>query len=619
MQGEFLLQNSSFRAPSNANTFESGPLKVSCDNIKNVHNLVIAYEGHITYLFDEKRTPDSDYFQLIYSYYNKYGKNFHEHLDGLFIISIYDIDNNNFYLFNNRYQATNLYYYCSSKSLVFSRELIPLIEVLGKDELEIDKGSIKSFISNGFTITDQTQFKNIKKLLPSFSIVCENNKVSFENHWDKEFEFKRKPFNNLDDHLNLYESTYQKGISNYLEQTNSSELGTLMSGGHDTSFVLIEASKVFDKPIHTFTTTFPDWSFDEGAFAENITNKFNGIYHGIPFVPGDLDYMVSLIRANDEPVVGSSLPLHLCAKEAKNHVDTMFAGDGGDTLWAEYYPVGEFHKYIKNMPLSLRKMIHSASKKLRDTLDWERFWELEHVASLFSEKDYYKGFMRKLCTYRHFTDSEQSLLFNEDFMKNIEVAPSIHEVEFNKDNFQDALIEGKLFNAFYTYQSFHTTKSMEHFGLNFYMPTINKELMQFITSLPDNYINGGTSFHRLTNNKKINRRFHKLALSRYMDKSEIYNRSFDIPWYNILRPRPEMLKKLLIRLKARGWYNHVYLEQLFKEFMAQNIKQHELLELKHHGYRIFTLLSQEIWAIEYLDGRFTESPDQKIILEDYLS
>ena len=58
---------------------------------------------------------------------------------------------------------------------------------------------------------------------------------------------------------------------------------------------------------------------------------------------------------------------------------------------------------------------------------------------------------------------------------------------------------------------------------------------------------------------------------------------------------------------------------MFDEFMHQKVKDYELLELKHHGYRIFTLLSLEIWCIEYLDGRKTKEVDTKISLEDYLS
>jgi glutamate dehydrogenase (NADP+) len=76
-------------------------------------------------------------------------------------------------------------------------------------------------------------------------------------------------------------------------------------------------------------------------------------------------------------------------------------------LWGEYYPVAEYHRYVKNSPLFLRRFFHSISTVLRDVFDWERFWELEHVASLFTEDNYYNDFMRKLCTYRHFTDEMQ--------------------------------------------------------------------------------------------------------------------------------------------------------------------------------------------------------------------
>lgn len=617
MLGEMVFADNTFLLPKQS-MIKNDVFQVSCENISQQGKLTIAIEGYITFLLDENRRPQESNSEIVNRYYQKFGNDFHEKLDGLFIILIFDSTTNQLKIFNNRYQATNLYYYRSTERLLFSRNLKEITQYLNKD-LKLNKESVLSFISNGFTITDQTQYQNINKLLPAFRIIADRAGAQLETHWNKEFNFNRKPFENLEDHLDLYENIYREGLENYIQQAHSQEIGTLMSGGHDTSFVLIESSQVFDKPIHTFTTTFPNWNFDEGPYAKNITEKFNGIYHGIPFVPEDLDYIVSLIRANDEPVVGSSLPLHICSREAAKYVDTMFAGDGGDTLWGEYYPVGEYHRFIKNLPLSIRRSFHSLSKTMRDIFDWERLWELEHVAGLFTEEDYYKGFMRKLCTYRHFSDHEQSLLFSNDFLEGLTPAESIYEVPFTRDNFKDALIEGKLFNAFYTYQSFHTTKSMEHFGLNFYLPTINKKVIDFITSLPENYINGGTAFHRLTNNKKINRRFHKLALARYLDRNEIYNRSFDIPWYNILKPRPAMLEKLLKRLKARGWYQESYLNKIFKEFTSQQVKDHELLELKHHGYRIFTLLSQEIWATEYLDNKFTKNPDEKIVLEDYLT
>jgi asparagine synthase (glutamine-hydrolysing) len=503
--------------------------------------------------------------------------------------------------------------------LHFNSSLSEMIKTIGKP-VQAHIGSVLNFVSNGFTSCEQTQIKGISKLLPSFTLTYGKYGLDLQNHWNLEFDFnRRKKLDNLEEELNYYEQIYREGISDYLNHKNTSELGTLLSGGHDTTFALIQGGRVHNRPLHAFTATFPGWAFDESTYAKNVCKKYGHIHHEVPFLPQDLDYMVGLIRANDEPVVGSSLPVHRCAHVASQYVDTMLAGDGGDTIWGEYYPVEELHRYLGGFSQGIRHWLWRLSNTLVKMTDWERFWELEHVLSIFDCENPYHDFLRRLCTYRHYKTDELYRVFNQDFTQKLNPEIGRWTLEFNRENFGDRLIEGKLFNGFYMYQSFHTTRSMNHFGLELYLPTINRDLMRFITRLPKNWVNGGTTFHRLTNNKTINRKFHKHALARYLDREEIYNRSFDIPWYNILRPRKNLIEKLESALYKRGWFEMNEISRIFKEFLSQNVKEHELLELKHHGYRIFTLLSLEIWSREYIDGRWTSAPDEKINLEDYLS
>ncbi len=580
-------------------------------------NITIFINNFVTKIYDGTEISLKNQEEVLIELYKKHGPRFIERCDGLFTILLFDLGKNKYYILNNRYQTTTLYYYQDEKYLVFAKNMQEIIKNF------IEKpcphlGSIKSFVSNGFTIPDQTQIVGIKKLLPTYWLEVDECGVEVNNHWDTEFSFDRKKFGNLESELDRYESIYQDGLKRHIDYHNTQNLGCLLSGGHDTSFAYIQASKVFNKKIHAFTATFPGWAWDEESYAKNICDKYNGTFHPVPFLPKHLDHLVSVIRANQEPVVSVSLPMYLIAKEAKNHVDTMLGGDGGDTLWGEYYPVAEFHRYIKNMPLAMRKMINNIATGLRKATDWERFWELEHVSGLFTEDNYYQDFMRKLCTYRHFTYEYQDELFNNSFAGVVPTESSL-EIKFTPENFRETLIEGKLFNAFYTYQSFFTYRAMENFDLNLCFPTINKELMDFITTLPYNWVNGGTTIHRLTNHKAINRRFHKRALARYLRSEEIYNRSFDIPWYNILRPRKEVLKRLLQRLKNRGWYQEQTLDRLFNEFENQKIKEHELLELKHHGYRVYTLLNLEVWCMEYLDGNINKNEVESMPLEEYLA
>jgi len=584
----------------------------------SINGLQICVKGRVTRINGEKTQQETLPNQIV-DLYKKHGNLFQAKLDGLFIILIRDNQKKTFSIHNNPYQACNLYWGEFHNELYFNSSLSGLIQGI-PGGIRPHIGSILNFVSNGFTSCEQTQIEGIFKLLPSFTLTFGKQGVELSNHWDNEFDFnRREKLENLESELDHYEKIYQQGISDYLQNKQTNELGTLLSGGHDTTFALIQGGKVHNKPLHAFTATFPGWAFDESTYAKNVCRKYGHIHHEVPFLPEDLDFMTSLIRANDEPVVGSSLPVHRCAREASLHVDTMLAGDGGDTMWGEYYPVEELHRYVGGMSQSMRHLLWKISKTLVDWTDWERFWELEHVLKLFDDPNPYHDFLRRLCTYRHYRTDELYQIFNNDFTN--EQRPEVGKwtLEFNKENFGDRLIEAKLFNGFYMYQSFHTTRSMNHFGLELYLPTINRNLMQFITRLPKNWVNGGSTFHRLTNNKSINRKFHKHALARYLDREEIYNRSFDIPWYNILRPRKDMIQKLELALEKRGWYNMNEIKNIFKEFLSQNVKEHELLELKHHGYRIFTLLSLEIWTREYIDGKQTPNPDEKIKLEDYLS
>lgn len=605
MFGYHKLKDSSFSHPENNFQFTQ------------VNNIEISINGHITNIFDldlNIRNFDGKHDQLVEKLYSEYGELFYQYLDGQFVIIIKEKDKVS--IFNNRYLSINLYFYFDDNIFIYSDSFKELSEIIPVKK-EIDFSVLKQFLSNGWSSTQQTLIKGIHRVQPTYRIIATDD-VRVDQHWSDELTFNRQPFDNLESMMDKYEDIYRGGIENFTYQQKTQELGTLLSGGHDTSFTLIQGTKAFHKPIHSFTVTFPEWPFDEGPFAKNISNKFKSIHHEIPFTPDGLDFMPSLIMANEIPVVGSSLPLHLLAKEAKNHVDTMMGGDGGDTMWGEYFPVAEVHKYIKNLPTSSRKIIHKISKLARNTFDWERFWELEHVTKLFTEENFYDDFLRKLCTYRHFSDDFLTELLNDD-LKEIKFARSPNELLFNKNNFSEMLIEAKLLNGFYNYQSFHTYRSVEHYDMSLYFPTINRDLLRFITNLPLNWVNGGTTFHKLTNAHSVNRRFHKKVLSRYLKKEEIYNRSFDIPWYNILRPRKELLKILRKKLIQRGWYNADTINKIFDEFEHQKVKDYELLELKHHGYRIFTLLSLEIWAIEFIDNRNTTNYEEKIPLEDYLN
>ncbi len=583
-------------------------------------DLLVSVEGVLTRAGGRPVAPGEGsgaYEAAVASLYRAGGEAALEDLEGLYLVFLWDRARDRFLLVNNPYQTTTLYYHEGPERLLFSKTLTDIVRNL--PAVDVDLRSVKTYLANGFNMSDRTTILGVHKLQPTFRLRVEGGRVSLADHWARELENERRPIDDLEAHLDRYETLYRGGLAEYLNHRRPAELGCLMSGGHDTSFAFLEASQVHEKPVHAFTATFPGWGFNEEPYSRAIAEKFGGRFHPVPFVPADLDYTVALIRALEEPMASSALPIHLVMREASNHVDLMLGGDGGDTLWGEYYPVAEVNRYMRHLPRVARKALYAGVRGLLKISDWERFWELEHVLWLFDDADPYREFLRRLCTYRHFRDDLLGRLMDPQVYRDNPYAGSIVEVPHGPESLFEDLIASKLYNGFYPYMSFYTTKSSEHYGMDLYLPTVHRDVIRLITALPHAWVNGGTTFHRMTNNKRINRLFHKRALARYLDPREIRNLSFDIPWARILLPRPRIIELLLERLVRRGWFHEPTLRSLFREFRAQRHKEHELLELKNHGYRIFTLLSLEIWATEYLDGRMTDSPEERIVLEDYLA
>lgn len=610
--------------PNLGNTFTlaNGLIASACPFVKIQSYSVFIAGKILSILPDDCKLPDytNKSEELAARLYGKYGSDFYSLLDGNFLILLYDENKNKFWIFNNRYQATSLYYYLDDNIFIFANSLERLLSILPFKPL-FEKKSIPSFLNTGFSWTEKTQFKNVFRLLPACGLQVKEKKIDLIHHWDKEFVFNRKPFKDIENKLDEYERLFSASIKNFLDRNNPKEVGCFLSGGHDTSFVFIQAAKLLKKPIHTFTVSFKNFGFDEGPKAKYLTDMFGGIHHKVIVENKHLDLIPRMIKIVEEPLSGGSFPIFVCCLEVSKYVDSVLTGDGGDTLWGEYYPVAEWHKYLKHLPYFVRKLIHNMNKTLLKFNDWERFWESEHVFSLFAEKNMYGNFFRRLCSYRHFDDEFLKRLLNPEAFKNNSVNKCALDIKFNRNNFFDALVETKMFYGLYQYMIPPTQKPLESFGVKFFPPYLNFKIINFINSLPEGWLNGGTSFRKLANDAH-KRRFHKKALLRYLPQKYVYSaqQSLDVPFHSFLNDRPQILSKLLTRLKKRRWFNDYELEKIFNEFPKQKAKPYELCELKNHGYRIFCLLTLEIWCMEFLDR---DSKQKRIInedipLEDYL-
>ena len=558
--------------------------------------------------------------ELVAALYERHDIDFRSRVDGHFFIVLHDEKHGRLWLINDRYRATNLYY-CEHDGVLYFANSVRLLLLNLPARPELDPRGIPSFLGTGFSYTEKTQLQGVYRLFPTFALCIEGDAFRLSHHWDEQFRFDRRPFEDLEEHLDRYEELFERSIRNHVEQFSPDELGCMLSGGHDTTYTFINAAKAFGKPVHGFTAAFEGFGFDEVPKARFVADKFNGVCHPVSVGPKDLDLIPAMVRAVEEPVSGGSLPIYACAREAaRMGMSSVLGGDAGDTLWGEYYPVAEWHSYIRHLPLFARKLLHRLVSSGSKALDWERLWEAEQVFHLFAQKDMYSDFMERLCTYRHYRREMLRDLLDVSSFPSVDPHECLIDLPFTPDNFSDALIEAKMLCGVYPYMIPPTQKALESFGIHFHTPYFNSNLIDFINSLPAEWLNGGSSLSKLTNDAE-KRRFHKQALLRHLPRRFVHSvqQSLDVPFHALLNKRPEILDRLLLRLKRRGWYNADFLDRLFHEFPRQKVKPHEIVELRHHGYRIYSLLTLEVWCMEFLDRSPGDPGDEVPPLEEYLA
>lgn len=576
--------------------------------------------GSITEIFsDEYRLQDYSGKQerLILELFRKHGENFIKLLDGYFLIILYDKRGKTFYIFNNRYSNTYCYYHLSKDCILFADNLKSLLKRFPhRPELNMDVISL--FLNASYSYSEKSIFKDIYRMIPGFYLKIKGGDIEHKRY--SQMNFNRRPIKDLQKALDTYERLWREAIRNFIENNGTKELGSALSGGNDTTWVVWNASKVHDKPVHTYTCLFHHHLFDERRKATYVTKKCKGIHHKVWVTHDDLDMLPETIRIAEEPVLSTSLPIYKLLKEASKDTDTILTGDGGDNLYHHLFPVGEIHRYIQFMPHFVRKFLYLLAEFLARTTGWERLWELKYPLYAFSSENFYHDFYKNLVCYRHFSLAQRKQLLKPEFHKELEEKEMLGHIPIRKKTFDDDLIHScMVFGNMQYVMTFHE-KFAKELGLKVFAPYQNQKIMDFLCSLPHNMLFRGNTFQRMTNTA-IKRYFQRLALKQHFPASfvDTAEQPFDQPYHGLLENRPKVVELLFKRLKKRGWYNNDYLDKLYREHKKQHQHKTIYCQLQNHGYRIMALLALEIWCIEFLDHDPNKPRKKAMPLEEYLA
>jgi len=260
-----------------------------------------------------------------------------ERIVGMFAFGLFDAAERKVFLVRDRVGVKPLYIASSRSGLAFASEAKALLP-LQWTQRELDRENFYHFLSFRSLPAPRTLFKGIEKLAAGELIEIHlSGEVRHREYWNP----LARP---LSDIRTLGEAAEELrtllGNSIDLCLEADTDVGLFLSGGLDSAFLLAHMAEVRERPVKTFTATYPEHpAFDEGAPAKSIASRYGASCFDVPIDEQSfIRCLHDVAYFQDEPIAAPvCVPVFLLAKEARaQQVPVVLTGEGSDELFIGY-------------------------------------------------------------------------------------------------------------------------------------------------------------------------------------------------------------------------------------------------------------------------------------------
>ncbi len=312
-------------------------------NFKDIKEDLIN-KGHIF-----KTNTDTE---VILHGYEEYGEKILDKLRGMFAFVIWDKNNKKLFGARDHFGQKPFYYANMNGTFMYASEIKCFLK--HPDFIkEVNKKSLKSYLTFQTSVFEETFFKGVFKLKPGHYFIydMENNTINTHEYYKIKFNPKHEDFDKL---VKEIDETITSSIDTHL--ISDVEIGAYLSGGIDSSYV---ASYL--KPDKTFSVGFNFKDFNEVPLAKELSDML-GIENKSEIINSD-DFFNSIDKVqyySDEPNANlSAVPLYFLSALASKDVKVVLSGEGADELFGGYIDYKEDDLLLKyrKLPKFIRKTL----------------------------------------------------------------------------------------------------------------------------------------------------------------------------------------------------------------------------------------------------------------------
>jgi asparagine synthase (glutamine-hydrolysing) len=315
--------------------------------------------------------------------HSAHGKDFVDHLNGMFALALYDRDIHQLILARDRLGIKPLYWaQIDAGGIVFASEIKSLL-ASGLVRAAIDENAVSSYLAHGYVPAPATLFKGVNKLAPGHRLIAEaDGSISIERYW-RARPATQAPTSGpeIEDHLTELLTDSLK-----MQLRSDVPLGALLSGGIDSGIMVAIAAGLIDKPLETFTVRFEGSIIDETPLAAMVSQRYGTSHHELD-VPtqGAGDHLLRLAWYTEEPLNDAALlPNFMIEQALGKHLRVALNGTGGDELFAGYGRY--FQMPVERSFLSLPGPLRALAKMCVSPM---RQWQLDRAGHFHANRGQY--------------------------------------------------------------------------------------------------------------------------------------------------------------------------------------------------------------------------------------
>jgi asparagine synthase (glutamine-hydrolysing) len=530
--------------------------------------------------------------EVIVHLYEDRGMDFVNKLEGMFAIALWDSRERRLVLARDRMGIKPLYHTLTRDSLLFASEIKALLQWPGVPR-ELNREVLEEYLVFRYVAAPATVFKGILSLLPGHLLLADERGVQIERYW---------PVGNgaAKHSEGITEGELAEQLAGLLEEAVRSHLvsdvplGTLSSGGLDSSILTAYAARLCGHGLNTYSVGFNEPRYNELPYAGLLSQRYQTNHHELRMTNQEFaETLPKLIWFNDAPVdQPNSVPIYLICSLAKETVTVLLTGEGADELFGGYprYLVPRFHLRYRQLPHVLQDV---GRWILGNTRRWQKLREALPLtpAEVIVQNSAFVRFGIVKALYRENADLS--------FPSRVSYLDEARTADGNDGLRPDEMLESLLRYE----QQTHLVSLLERqdkmsmaASIESRVPYLDCHVVEFVNSLPMSCKIRGWGAKRLL----------KVAAGDMVPREIVQKRKwgFGVPLAGWFREQKGMGRYLdLLRTSRFGERG------LFYPQMVERLIRHHLSGDANHSEVLWVLINLELWHQTFLDGAVMASTE----------